>query len=200
LTGKTSTDTPVDIKVFLKLAEEAKCEVVPDCKYSYIDPDTTITAPGATVTWDDTTDQYKLALTGITTVGRLFLDGLEQTTKDGVEPATWIVTSLVNTEVGVPLFIDAYGTIDPVENAKLAITVNPYLTKVEPAVGSFGGTLVTVTGAGFSSSMTLMLVNLSDDSDLCTTVTVLSYTQFTCQVAPGEIAETNTAIKGFACD
>jgi hypothetical protein len=77
LTGKTSTDTPVDIKVFLKLAEEAKCEVVPDCKYSYIDPDTTITAPGATVTWDDATDQYKLALTGITTVGRLFLDGLE---------------------------------------------------------------------------------------------------------------------------
>ena len=44
-----------------------------------------------------------------------------------------------------------------------------------------------------------MLINLTDDSDLCTTVTVLSYNTFTCQVAPGAIVNTNTALKGYKC-
>jgi len=36
--------------------------------------------------------------------------------------------------------MDSKGTIAPTENAKLSIVVPPMLTKVEPTVGSFGGT------------------------------------------------------------
>ena len=138
MTGKTSADAASAVSVFLKLSEEAKCEVVGGCLFTYVDPDAALTA--ATVTWDDTLDYYSINIVGQTAEGRLFLDGLEQTTKLGDNKEKFIVTSIATSTVASVVYMDSKGTIAPTENAKLSIVVPPMLTKVEPTVGSFGGT------------------------------------------------------------
>jgi hypothetical protein len=97
-------------------------------------------------------------------------------------------------EAGLPL---GYTTVT-------TIAVTPVLTKISPNSGSAGGTLLTVTGAGFGKRTSGLTLVDSSDKDVCASVTITGYGSFTCLTKPGEIQKTNalkikTAAGTYAC-
>ena len=71
------------------------------------------------------------------------------------------------------------------------ITLSPTLVKIEPATGSSGGSTIRVTGSGFgTSTKDVMLV--AGSTDICTSVTMVSYGVFDCVTKAEEVADATT--------
>ena len=61
------------------------------------------------------------------------------------------------------------------------VTLDPKLISIEPSVGSIGGSVITVTGSGFgTSSIGLLLFDVTTETSLCVTHEIISYGVFTC--------------------
>jgi len=61
------------------------------------------------------------------------------------------------------------------------IKFTPTFYKITPHEGSFGGTEITVLGAGFGiNTIGLNLINFTTNQKLCKEVKVVSYGKFTC--------------------
>lgn len=61
------------------------------------------------------------------------------------------------------------------------IKFTPTFYRITPQVGSFGGTEITVLGAGFGiNTKGLNLINFTTNQKLCKEVTIVSYGKFKC--------------------
>ena len=62
----------------------------------------------------------------------------------------------------------------------------PALVGISPSTGSFGGSLLTVTGVGFGiNTADVNLFHVQSGASICTTVEVTAYGVFTCQTMAG---------------
>ena len=86
-----------------------------------------------------------------------------------------------------------------------SVTVVPSLVSVSPSSGSFGGTLITVTGTGFGvDTQDVNLIHETSGTEICSEVEVLSYGTFTCLTVSLEISASDnlylkTASGSYSC-
>ena len=86
-----------------------------------------------------------------------------------------------------------------------SVTVTPSLVSVSPSSGSFGGTLITVTGTGFGvDTQDVNLIHSTTGTELCSEVSVTGYGTFTCLTVSLEISSTDslylkTASGSYSC-
>ena len=82
--------------------------------------------------------------------------------------------------------------------------MTPTLVAISPSTGSSGGTLITVKGTGFGTSTKGVNLVLSSGTEICKTVTLIKYGEFTCLTKAMEIQSTSvlklkTASGSYAC-
>lgn len=86
-----------------------------------------------------------------------------------------------------------------------SVTVSPSLVSVSPSSGSFGGTLITVTGTGFGvDTQDVNLIHETSGTEICSEVEMISYGTFTCLTVSLEISSADnlylkTASGSYSC-
>lgn len=178
---------------FLRTSEEAVniCDNV----FEFYEPVATIT--DMTNAFDATSNTQVITLTGTgfgtdTSAIEFYIDGVKQ-------------ECLTAEDTTATFAID--GTLDEVsDNVQIyfadglpsgyadfnSVTVTPSLVSVSPSSGSFGGTLLTVTGTGFGvDTQDVNLIHEATGTEICSEVEVTGYGTFTCLTVSLEISSTD---------
>ena len=195
---ETGTDelTTVNVVTFLRTSEEAINLV--DNVWEYETPSASVTA--LTSAFDDTTNTLELTLegTGFGTDAdsiELYIDGERQTSLTAADTvATFTLDSILDESSSDVRVYFADGLPTGYQDVS-SITVYPTLLSISPSVGSFGGTLITVTGVGFGvNTGDINILHEATNEEICEETNILGYGQFTCLTKSMEIAATDNLI------
>lgn len=137
--------------------------------------------------FDEATNQIVVTATGTnfpngdTTGTTLYLDGvMQQTLSVSDTEATFAVVDALDSVTTNARFYFADG-LPTNFDTKSFIEMEPKLVSISPSTGSSGGTLITVTGAGFGpNTLGLNLAVYGGSDTICETVTITGYGSFTC--------------------
>jgi len=186
------------VLAFLKLSEEAKCNAsAPNgCKLKWVAPP--LDVQSGAVTFDTTSKTYKLAITTTsdkpftkddTTGTELWLDGTKQTTSSVTATvATFVITHLADTTAATVQLATALGYVSKASITAIgAVKATPTLLEISPTVGSTGGAYISVTGGGFGTSSTVMLI--AGGKDVCSKVQITKFGHFFCTTKAEVIAK-----------
>lgn len=218
---QTSTPTQITCRIMETLAEEISTvqvltflrtseEAVNICSnvFEYSEPIASVTA--LTNAFDATTNTQVLTLEGTgfgtdTSTIELYIDGVRQECLTAADTtATFALDGMLD-EVSdnVQLYF-ADGL--PTGYADVSsVTVSPSLVSVSPSSGSFGGTLITVTGTGFGvDTQDVNLIHEATGTEICSEVEMISYGTFTCltvslEIAPADNLYLKTASGSYSC-
>ena len=125
----------------------------------------------------------------------LYLDGVMQETLDVTDSqATFAVTDALDSVTTNARFYFADG-LPTNFDSKSFIEMEPSLVSISPSTGSSGGTLITVTGAGFGvNTIGLNLAIYGDSDTICEEVTITGYGSFTCLTKEMQISASDTIV------
>lgn len=183
------------ILVFLKLSEEAVCNNGDDgCYFTWLTAKHGVT--GAVASVDDDGNQIITISSDGTSVFNadnesdveLWLDGhVQQTNSVSVGEAVFQITNIDGTSTDVVKLLSAEGYSNTESEETIGtISLTPTLISVSTHTGSIGGSVITVTGSGFGTSVEG--IGLYDGTkEICTSTEILSYGVFTCTTDAVEI-------------
>ena len=191
----TTVASTAEVIVFAKTSEEMTCNVGgPGCFFDYVDGTTTIT--GMTESLDTATNSIQLTVAGTGfTAGdvantELWIDGMKQTTID--VQATTATFTLVDAMDRSSNDVKVYFGEGTPTGAISQQIFTPALISVSPAVGSSGGTRLTVTGVGFGpNTENINLYHVQSSQQICKDVEITGYGTFICQTIAVDIASTD---------
>ena len=186
-----------EVIVFLRVSEEAQSDV--DQLFTYAQPlESLSTVSNA---FDDATNRIIVTASGTgfpagdITGTTLYLDGILQETLDVTDSeATFAVTDALDSVTSNARFYFADG-LPTNFDTKSFIEMEPSLVSISPSTGSSGGTLITVTGAGFGvNTIGLNLAIYGDSDTICEEVTITGYGSFTCLTKEMQISASDTIV------
>lgn len=142
------------LTVFLKVSEQAATPYGDDINFAYVEPTTEITDIQAE--FDESTFTYKVVVSGsgFDDTTQLFVDGYEQVfDSQDYSSATF---TLVDMDAAASTNIQVFTSMGYPEGSEIAHSIDcaPALLAIDPAVGSAGGSMITVTGSGFGTQTT----------------------------------------------
>lgn len=174
-----------EVIVFAKTSEEMECNVAgaAGCFFDYVDGTTTIS--GMTEMLDTATNSIQLTVAGTGfTLGdvantELWIDGKKQSTVD--VQATTATFSLIDAMDTSSSDIKVYFAEGSPSGSIAQQMFTPALISISPAVGSSGGSRLTVTGVGFGpNTENLNLYHVESSQEICFDVEVTGYGTFIC--------------------
>ncbi len=202
----TEEITTVQVITFLRTSEEAINLV--DNKFEYMTPVATVNSISSD--FDAATNTAVLTLEGegfgTDASGiELFIDGELQTalTADETRATFTLDSALDETSNDVKIYFPD-GLPLGYEDVS-SVTVTPTLVSVSPSSGSYGGTLITVTGTGFGINTDgLQVLHEASGEEICDEVNAIDYGVFTCLTKAMEITSSDslklvTSSGSYAC-
>lgn len=185
--------------MFLKLSEEAVCNNGGDgCYFTWLTAKHEVTGAIASVDDDGnqiitiTSDGSSLFSEDNESGVELWLDGYaQQTNSVSVGEAVFQITNIDGTSTDVVKLLSAEGYSNTSSEETIGtVSLTPTLISISPEVGSIGGSVITVTGSGFGTSVDG--IGLYDGTqEICTSTEIVSYGVFTCTTDAVEIDNVN---------
>jgi hypothetical protein len=192
--------------VFLKTSEEAKCEPLSKCKYTwnFFIPD----IHEFSVFFDESTYEWMLKATGETfsgdtTTTEMLIGGLKQTTTSvSNTQALFKIDNVTSQSLkNNVLYFDA-GIPKNHSLVEATKEIQPKLVSITPTSGSIGGSLITARIPGATVSNKVDIVDGNGDT-ICQSIKVVSYGVVECKTLAKEMAASELSIKQdmstFAC-
>jgi hypothetical protein len=177
--------------VFLKTSEEAVCDPLSKCEFTWTNTLPTITATN--LDWNTASNQWNLRVTGTGFTGdetttELIIDNVAQTTTSiSSTEVIFTITDVSSQTLGSRKVFFDVGIPEGHHYTQAAFTLTPKLVSVSPNSGSIGGSLITavVQGAGESTD----IVD-SSGASICESVQLKSYGVIECKTLPQAIPAT----------
>lgn len=177
--------------VFLKTSEEAVCDPVSKCEFTWTSNLPTVTA--SVPEFDTVSNQWQVKVSGSGFTGdsssvELLINEILQTTVSvtATEAIFTIVDVDSQTLASQKLFFDV-GIPEGHSIVEAAMTLTPKLVSVTPNSGSVGGSLITAVVPGAGSSADIVD---STGASICESVQLVSYGVIECKTLAQEIATT----------
>lgn len=176
--------------VFLKTSEEAVCDPVTNCKYTWTDSLPNVTA--FNVSFDETSYTWELkavgtGFTGDTSTVELYIANRKQTTKSvSTTEAIFTIVNVTSSSLNSNKLYFPEGIPENHNLVASTFNITPRYVSVSPNSGSIGGSKLTATVPGVTQSSTVDILG-SSGSSICANASVTSYGVITCKTITGEL-------------
>ena len=184
--------------VFLKTSEEATCEPLSKCKYTWNSFLPNVTA--FNLTFDESSYQWQLKasgndFTGDTSSTELYIANMKQTTTSvSTTEAVFIINNVTSQTLNAQKLYFDVGIPHGHSIVEASYELTPKLVSISPNSGSVGGTVITAQVPGATVSSTVSIVD-STGASICQSVSVTSYGVVEGKALAQEITSTQLSIK-----
>ena len=194
----------VPVIVFAGTAEEAVCSTGGTCDFTFLEDSSIPSVSTAVTAFDDTVGKMlhtvTISGTGVTTSDKdevqVTIGGVTQTIRSVSPTLSQVVVEITDLRKG--LMADGLEVIFPegipsgYDSIFSGVTFTPVFLGIEIDTGSQAGAIFNVIVSGVGTDETAMLVDTSDDSDICESATWISYGILECNTGAKSISSAVT--------